>query len=76
MTAAFPPFPITCFDTVLISGQLDADEFVQLVMAKSKSPNDEMREAWSYFDVDGDGAVYVHLTGAVCVQWCSQIVIL
>jgi len=39
------------------SGQLDADEFVQLVMAKSKSPNDEMREAWSYFDVDGDGCI-------------------
>ena len=40
---------------VLGVGQLDAEEFVQLVMSKSKSPDDEMREAWTYFDVDCNG---------------------
>jgi len=39
------------------SGQLDADEFVKLVMAKSKSPEEEMQEAWTYFDVDCNGCI-------------------
>ena len=42
-------------ERVCILGQLDADEFVKLVMAKSKSPEEEMQEAWTYFDVDCNG---------------------
>ena len=39
------------------AGRLEAQEFVQLVMSKARSPEEEMRETWKFFDVDQDGVL-------------------
>ena len=59
----------------LPTGQLDAGEFVKSLMSKAKSPDEEMREAWAFLDVDGNGDClrYSHqlgLTDSVRVQGC------
>ena len=47
---------------IYLLGQIDAQEFVLLMMARAKSPDDEMREAWSYFDADSDGEWQTNIT--------------
>ena len=39
------------------SGELDKEEFIQLVMAKGKTPEEEMKETWKFFDVDAGGDI-------------------
>merc|ERR1712166_12089 len=39
------------------SGHLDAEEFVQSLMAIAQTPDEEMREAWSFFDINEDGCI-------------------
>ena len=48
-------------------GQLDAEEFVQLVLSKAGSPDEEMQRSWSFFDVNsGTGRCHA----MIVLLWC------
>ena len=45
-------------DELVSAGQLDAEEFVELVLSKARSPDEEMQRSWSFFDVNSGAGRY------------------
>ena len=55
LMSSYMQLTIQCTHYFLFAGQLEVEEFIQLVLSKGVKPDTEMRETWKFFDKDVSG---------------------